>query len=223
MLLIACANLANLLLARALERRRELAVRTAMGAGRERMIRQLITESLLLASVGGALGVAIAYAAVPLLNRLVPTTLPLASEPTVDLRVMLFAIALTLVTGLAFGLAPLLRVGGEADLGGLREGARSGGGQKEGVRSALVVVEIVASVVLLVSAGLLIRALWNVQLTNPGFRSENVLTLQTPLPSPQFDRVVTRDGVLRRACSSNVRALPGVTNAAFVSSCRWGG
>ena len=184
-LLIACANLANLLLARALERRRELAVRTAMGAGRERMIRQLMTESLLLAVLGGAIGVVIAYAAVPLLNRLVPTALPLASEPTVDLRVLLFAIVLTVATGLAFGLAPLLRVGGEADLGGLREGARSGGGQKEGVRSALVIVEIGASVVLLVSAGLLIRALWNVQLTNPGFRPESVLTMQTPLPSPQ--------------------------------------
>ena len=216
-LLIACANLANLLLARALERRRELAVRTAMGAGRERMIRQLITESLLLAVVGGALGVALAYAAVPLLNRLVPTALPLASAPAVDLRVLLFAVGLSLVTGIAFGLAPLLRVGGEADLGGLREGARSGGGQKEGVRSMLVVVEIVASVVLLVSAGLLIRALWNVQMTNPGFRPESVLTLQTPLPTPQFNRVVTRaafyEGVL-----SKTRAVPGVTNAAFVSS-----
>ena len=216
-LLIACANLANLLLARALERRRELAVRTAMGAGRERMIRQLMTESLLLALGGGALGVAIAYAAVPLLNRLVPTTLPLASAPTVDLRVMLFAIALTVVTGLAFGLAPLLRVGGEADLGGLREGARSGGGQKEGVRSALVVVEIMASVVLLVSAGLLIRALWNVQNTNPGFRFESVLTLRTPLQSPQFDRVVTRAAFYSRVLA-NTRAIPGVTNAAFVSS-----
>jgi predicted permease len=216
-LLIACANLANLLLARALERRRELAVRTAMGAGRERMVRQLITESLLLAVCGGAIGIAIAYAAVPLLNRLVPTALPLASAPTVDLRVMLFAIALTLVTGLAFGLAPLLRVGGEADLGGLRDGARSGGGHKEGVRSTLVVVEIVASVVLLVSAGLLIRALWTVQMTNPGFRSESVLTMQTPLPSPQFDRVVTRAAFYERVLS-NTRAIPGVTNAAFVSS-----
>jgi predicted permease len=215
-LLIACANLANLLLARALERRRELAVRTAMGAGRERIIRQLMTESLLLALVGGAFGVAIAYAAVPLLNRLVPTALPLASEPTVDLRVLLFAIVLTVATGLAFGLAPLLRVGGEADLGGLREGARSGGGQKEGVRSALVVVEIGASVVLLVSAGLLMRALWNVQLINPGFRSERVLTLQTPLPTPQFDRVVTRAAFYSRALS-NIRAIPGVTSAAFVS------
>jgi predicted permease len=215
-LLIACANLANLLLARALERRRELAVRTAMGAGRERMIRQLMTESLLLALGGGVLGVALAYAAVPLLNRLVPTALPLASEPTVDLRVMLFAITLTIVTGLVFGLAPLLRVRGEADLGGLREGGRSGGGQKEGVRSTLVVVEIIASVVLLVSAGLLIRALWNVQMTNPGFRSENVLTMETPLPSPQFDRVVTRDVFYSRVLSG-IRAIPGVTNAAFVS------
>ena len=215
-LLIACANLANLLLARALERRRELAVRTAMGAGRERMIRQLMTESLLLAVSGGAIGVAIAYAAVPLLNRLVPTALPLASAPTVDLRVLLFAIALTVLTGLVFGLAPLLRVGGEADLGGLREGARSGGGQKEGVRSTLVVVEIVASVVLLVSAGLLMRALWNVQTTNPGFRQENVLTLQTPLPTPQFNMVATRETFYNRVIA-DVRALPGVTSAAFVS------
>ena len=216
-LLIACANLANLLLARALERRRELAVRTAMGAGRERMVRQLMTESLLLALGGGALGVAIAYASVPLLNRLVPTTLPLASAPTVDLRVLVFAIALTVATGLVFGLAPLLRIGAEADLGGLREGARSGGGQKEGVRSTLVVVEIVASVVLLVSAGLLMRALWTIQMTDPGFRAEGVLTLQTPLPTPQFNMVSTREAFYTRVLA-RVRALPGVTNAAFVTS-----
>jgi predicted permease len=216
-LLISCANLANLLLARALERRRELAVRTAMGAGRERMVRQLITESLLLAFGGGALGVAIAYAGVPLLNRLVPTTLPLASDPTVDLRVLLFAIVLAALTGLIFGLAPMLRVGGEADLGGLREGTRSGGGQKEGVRSTLVVVEIIASVVLLVSAGLLMRALWSIQTTNPGFSAEGVLTLQTPLPTPQFAKVSTREAFYARVITA-ARALPGVTNAAFVTS-----
>jgi predicted permease len=215
-LLIACANLANLLLARALERRRELAVRTAMGAGRERMVRQLITESLLLAFGGGGLGVAIAYAGVPLLNRLVPTTLPLASDPTVDLRVLLFAIVLAALTGLVFGLAPILRVGGEADLGGLREGARSGGGQKEGVRSTLVVVEIIASVVLLVSAGLLMRALSAIQTTNPGFSAEGVLTLQTPLPIPQFNNVVTREAFYTRAIAG-ARGLPGVSSAAFIS------
>jgi predicted permease len=146
----------------------------------------------------------------------VPMNLPLASEPTVDVRVLLFALVLTIVTGLVFGLAPLMRVGAEADLAGLREGARSGGGQKEAVRSTLVIVEIMASVVLLVSAGLLIRALWNVQTTNPGFRSENVLTMETPLPNPQFDRVMTRDTFYTRVLS-NVRAMPGVTNAAFVS------
>ena len=215
-LLIACANLANLLLARALARRRELAVRTAMGAGRERMIRQLITESLMLAACGGAIGVTIAYAAVPLLNQLVPAALPLASAPTVDLRVLLFAIALTVVTGLGFGLAPIIRLGAGTDFSGLREGARSGGGQKEGVRSALVVVEIVASVVLLVSAGLLMRALWTIQSTDPGFRSDGVLTMQMPLPIPQYNKVAAREAFYARVVDE-VKALPGVTGAAFVS------
>jgi len=215
-LLIACANLANLLLARALERRRELAVRTAMGAGRERMIRQLMTESLLLAMCGGAIGVAIAYAAVPLLNRLVPLTLPLASAPTVDVRVLAFAIALTAVTGLGFGLVPMLRIGGGGDFAGLREGARAGGGQKESVRSALVVLEIVASIVLLVSAGLLMRALWTIQSTDPGFRSEGVLTMQLPLPMPQYEKVATREAFYARV-TEQVKALPGITGAAFVS------
>jgi putative ABC transport system permease protein len=215
-LLITCANLANLLLARALGRRRELAVRTAIGAGRERMVRQLLTESMFLAVIGGVIGVAVAYAAVPLLNRLVPTTLPLASSPTVDLRVLLFAIAASVLTGLMFGLAPVVRFRGDADLAGLREGARVGGGQRERMRSALVVVEIAASVVLLASAGLLIRALWNVQAIQPGFKPEGVLTLQTPLPMPQYGKVVTREAFYERVLSE-VRAVPGVVNAAFVS------
>jgi putative ABC transport system permease protein len=214
-LLIACANLASLLLARALERRRELAVRTAIGAGRERMIRQLMTESLMLSFAGGGLGIATAFAAVPLLSRLVPANLPLATEPTVDVRVLAFALALSVVTGLVFGLAPVLRLNGE-DLGGLREGTRSGGGQREGTRSALVVVEVIASVVLLVSAGLLMRALLNVQSVSPGFRTEGVLTMQTPLPMPKYAKVSTREAFYARILP-NLRALPGVTNAAFVS------
>ncbi len=215
-LLIACANLANLLLARGLARRRELAVRAAIGAGRERLIRQLMTESLLLAFAGGALGIAVAVASVPLLSRLVPTTLPIAASPSVDLRVLLFAIALTVLTGIAFGLVPVLRAGASPDLDGLREGARSGGGQKERLRSALVIAEIVASVVLLVSAGLLIRALLTIQGIDPGFKPEGVLTMRTELAMPQYRLVVTREAFYARVLQE-VRALPGVTSAGYVS------
>jgi putative ABC transport system permease protein len=215
-LLIACANLANLLLARALGRRRELAVRAAMGAGRERLIRQLMTESLLLAFVGGALGIAIAVVSVPLLTRLVPPTLPIASAPSVDMRVLLVAAALTVVTGVAFGLAPVVRMGTSPDLDGLREGTRSGGGRKERMRSALVLAEIVASVVLLVSAGLLVRALLAVQAIDPGFKAEGVLTMRTELPMPAYGVVATREAYYARVLGE-IRAMPGVAAAGFVS------
>ena len=215
-LLIACANLANLLLARSLSRRRELAVRAAIGAGRERLARQLLTESLLLASVGGVLGVAIAIGSVPLLSRLVPTTLPIANSPSVDVRVMLFALALTICAGVGFGMAPLVRRRSSIDLDGLREGSRSGGGRKEHVRAALVIAEIAASMVLLVSAGLLLRALLTVQAIDPGFNPEGVLTLRTELPMPQYRRVAAREAFYARVLES-VRALPGVTAAGYVS------
>jgi predicted permease len=215
-LLIACANLANLLLARALSRRRELAVRTAIGAGRERLVRQLMTENLLLAGVGGVLGIGIAVVSVPLLARLVPATLPIAETPSVDVRVLLVAIALTALTGIAFGLAPMLRLGRSPDLEGLREGARSGGGRKERLRSALVVAEVVASVVLLVSAGLLIRALLTVQGIDPGFNPDGVLTLRAELPMPEYGPVVAREAYYSRVLQE-VRALPGVRAAGFVS------
>ena len=215
-LLIACANLANLLLARALGRRRELAVRTALGAGRERMIRQLLTESLLLATIGGSLGVLVAQAGVPLLNRLVPSTLPIAGAPTVDFRVLLFAIGLTIVTGALFGLAPVLRLGGEADLRGLRDSTRTGGGPKERLRSVFVVTEIVASVVLLASAGLLMRALWTVQAIDPGLRADGIVMMRTALPIPQYGKVVTREAFYADALSQ-VRALPGVISAVYTS------
>ena len=215
-LLIACANLANLLIARSLARRRELDVRLALGAGRERLVRQLLTESLVIAVLGGVLGVAIAVAAVPLLSQLVPNSLPLADAPTVDLRVLVAAALMTALTGIAFGVFPALRASGKADLSALREGSRSGGGRRARVRSALVVVEVMASVVLLVSSGLLLRALAKVESTDPGFRTDGVLTMRTALPRPQYDSNTVREQFYNRVLD-NVRALPGVQSAAYIS------
>lgn len=215
LLLIACTNVANLFLARALARRRELAVRTALGAGRERLTRQLLTESLCLALLGGALGALVAVAALPLLTRLVPSNLPISQMPTLDLRVLAFAAGLTVLTGIVFGLAPAIKVGWDA-ASGLREGARAGGGRKERLRAALVVAEVSASVVLLISAGLLLRALWRVQDVDPGFRAENVLTLRTALPIPKYAEVARRKQFYSSVISE-VAALPGVTHAAYIS------
>jgi putative ABC transport system permease protein len=214
-LLIACANLASLLLTRALGRRTELAVRAAIGAGRERLARQLMTESVVLAIAGGALGVLIGAAAVPLLTQLVPPSLPLAEAPRVDLRVMAFAGVLTLLTAVAFGMFPMLRLGRRDGLEALRETARSGG-RGERLRGGLVVAEIVASIVLLVSAGLLLRALWRVQAIDPGFRVEGVLAVRTPLPSPRYDEDSKRRNFYT-AVLDQVRALPGVRAAAYTS------
>lgn len=222
-LLIACANLANLLLARAMARQKELAVRAAIGAGRERLVRQMVTESLVLAALGGALGVLVAAGAVPLLARLVPDSLPIAQTPSLDFRVLLFAALLTFMTGIGFGVVPALRAG-QCDLSALREGARAGSGRKEGLRSALVIAEVMASVVLLVSAGLLMRAMWKIQATNPGFRAEGVLTFETALPMPKYESTARRAQFYDRVLADS-RALAGVTSAAYVTSLPmvWGG
>ena len=215
-LLIACTNLANLLLVRAMVREKELAVRTAIGAGRERLVRQLTTESLVLALAGGALGVLVASVTVPLLSRLVPNRLPVGEASAYDWRVLLFAGALTALTGVVFGVGPAWRICRNADLTALREGARAGGGKKEVLRSGLVVAEVAASVVLLVSTGLLLRALWKLQGNDPGFRTEGVITLRTALPSPKYDATAARVAFYNRVLGE-VRQLPGVTGAAYIS------
>ena len=216
-LLIACTNLANLLIARALARRKELAVRAALGAGRERLMRQMLTESILLGLLGGSLGVGIAMAAVPLLVRLVPNSLPIAEVPSTDWRVLAFAAIVTAVTVIAFGVLPAVRATGDTGLDGLREGSRSGiGGRRAGLRSALVVAEITISVVLLVSSGLLLRALWRLQSTDPGFRADGVLTLQTSLPMPKYEKTARRAQFYSRVLSP-IRELPGVSAAAYIS------
>jgi putative ABC transport system permease protein len=216
-LLIACANLASLLLARALVRRHELAVRTALGAGRERLLRQLLTESLLLATLGGTLGVLLAFTATPLVARLVPTSLPIAEAPSVDLRVLAFAAAMTVAIAVAFGVAPAWRALRDVDAASLHEGSRGGvGGRRERLRGALVMAEVTLSVVLLVSAGLLIRALWRVQSVDPGFRADGVLTLRTTLPLPKYNPTLSRHRFYATVLDG-VRGLPGVESAAYTS------
>ena len=217
LLLIASTNLASLILSRSVSRRREIAVRAAIGAGRDRLIRQMLTESLVIAILGGLLGVALAVASTPLLTRLVPTSLPLAESPSVDIRFTIVAAAMTLLTALAFGVLPARRAAIGADLSALRESSRVGTGPRaEMLRSGLVVSQVALSVVLLVSVGLLGRALWRVSATETGFRSEGVLTLSTALPWPKYG-ITARRNAFYQAVVTDIRALPGVRSAAYIT------
>ena len=215
MLLLTCANLANLLLARAAGRERELAVRAALGAGRERLVRQMLTESITLALLGGAAGVGAAALALPLLSLLVPQGLPLAEGPSVDGRVFAIAALFSALTGLGFGLLPALRVGGVTGFAALREGARSGG-RRQRLRTTLVAIEVAVSVMLLISSGLFIRAIWRVQAVDPGFKADGVVTLRTDLPRPKYAEPPARAAFYDRVLAG-VRALPGVEGAAYTS------
>jgi putative ABC transport system permease protein len=217
LLLIACLNLANLLLARSLVRQRELAVRTAMGASGERLMRQLLVESFVIAVAGGAIGVALAYIATPLVARLVPTTMPIPDAPSLDLRMLLIAGALTCGTALIFGAIPALRAMRQASASGLRDNHRTGSSRHtERLRGGLVIAEIAATVALLVASGLLARATWNVMSIDPGFRAEGVLTARTTLPFPAYAATARRQQFYDHVLDG-VRAIPGVTNAAYTS------
>jgi putative ABC transport system permease protein len=187
-LLIACANVANLLLARLLSRQKEIVVRAAIGAGRRRLVRQLLTESIVLAFLGGALGIALAFASLGLLVAFAAHYTPRAGEISIDAPVLFFTLAVTLVTGLAFGLVPALQVSRQ-DLGtSLREGSgrSTGGVGKHRFRSGLVVVQVAVSFVLLVGAGLMVRTLLALQQVNPGFNTDNVLTMTLALPFSKY-------------------------------------
>lgn len=177
----------------------------------------MLTDSLLLAGVGGVLGVIVAVVSAPLVVRLVPSTLPIAEIPPLDLRILLGAALVTLFTGIAFGILPALRVCRTADGSALKEGARGGTGRAtERLRSTLVVAQIVASVVLMVSAGLLIEALMTVQAIDPGVMTTNVLTLRTWLPTPKYELSNARERFYQQVLGE-VHSLPGVTKAAYIS------
>lgn len=216
MLLLTCANLANLLLARAAGRERELAVRTALGAGRERLVRQMLTEAAVLAALGGAAGALLAVLVTPLLTQLVPATLPMTSRPAVDGRILAIAASLSALTGLAFGLIPALRAGRKDTFDALRGGNR-GGARGQRLRSALVAVEVTMSVVLLTGAGLLVRAMLAVQAVPSGFVAEGVLTMRTALPLPRYADDARRQDFYRRVLTE-VRTLPGVEGAGYISN-----
>ena len=213
-LLIACVNVANLLLARGEARRKELAIRSALGASGFRVARQAFAESLLLAGIGGAAGVALAALAVRVLRSVVPTSVPRAEGIAIDPLVLLFALGLTLVTGLLFGMMPAMRSARHDAADSLKEGGKTSSTRGLGrLRSALVVSEVALSVVTLAGAGLMLRSLWNLQAIDLGFRPENVLVMSIAAP---VSYTPVQSIALYQRLTDDIRALPGVVQAAAV-------
>ncbi|HEY6292097.1 MAG TPA: ABC transporter permease [Terriglobia bacterium] len=222
-LLIACANVANLLLARATIRRREIAIRAALGAGRGRVVRQLLTESVLLALAGGALGLVLGYAGVRALLAINPGNIPRIGDQgravALDWRVLLFTLLISVVTGIVFGLIPAFNAS-RSDLNAtLKEsGSRSGTGLRQNkARSILVVTEMALALVLLVGAALLIRTFLAMRSVDAGFDPHNVLTLRMSLTGPRFEKTAGVAQLVRDA-EQRVGAIPGVVAVAATDS-----
>jgi putative ABC transport system permease protein len=220
-LLIACANVASLLLTRSLARQKEVAIRSALGASRWRVIRQLLTESILLSLVGGAAGLLIAYWGVPALVAAIPQqqliAMPFLRELHLDTGILAFSFGLSLLTGLVFGLAPALQ-SSRLDLNEmLKEGGRnSSANASHRLRSAMVVTEIALAVVLLVGAGLMMKSLFRLLQTNVGFNPENVMTMTVVLPPAKYtdpNQQINFNDQLRE----RVQSLPGVSGAGTVN------
>jgi putative ABC transport system permease protein len=218
-LVIACANVANLLLARATSRRREVAVRSALGAGRGRLVRQLLTESVLLSLMGGALGVAIAYAGVAALRNLLPPTVPQPNPISVSVVPLLFTLGTCFVVGILFGLAPAVEATGVTSAEALKSrGAVSGGAMSGGhwLRDTLVTSEIALSLALLIGAGLLLRTFANLRATDVGVRGENVLTASVRLPQNKY-KTFDQGREFYAQLLPRLQSAPGVKAAAIAT------
>ncbi|WP_263415976.1 ABC transporter permease [Terriglobus albidus] len=220
-LLISCVNVANLLLARASGRGREIAVRQALGAQRTRLIRQFLAESLLLFVLGGIAGVAILFSAQHFLLRLIPESLPHLNNISINWGVLVFAVAVSVVTGTVFGLAPAWLMSRFDLIGTLRQEGRGSSGSRERARArqTLVISELALSLVLLIAAGLLLRSFWDLFKVQPGFNPNRVMAIQTWLPGPNdpsadIYRSATQEAVLLREILRRSRTLPGVEEAA---------
>jgi predicted permease len=211
-LLIACANVANLLLTRATAREREIAIRTALGAARIRVIRQLLTESVLLSVLGGLIGLLFAYWMLGTLRWLSPTNIPRLPAIHMDGRVLAFTSSIAVVTGILFGMAPALRSSKLNLSEALKEGARNvAGSRHENLRKLLVVSELALSLVLLISAGLLIRSFLSVERVNPGFDPQNVLGMRLSVAGTSYKG--DRSQIFYRDLLESVRRMPGVKSA----------
>ena len=208
-LLIACANVANLQMARAAVRRREIAIRAAVGAGRMRIIRQLLTESVLLSLIGGVLGLLFAVAGLKFLLRLGPDTLPRFNEIGIDARVLSFTFLVSFITGIVFGILPALRAS-RVDLNGvLKDSGRSGSNASQHrLRSMLVVTEIALSLVLLIGAALLVRSYGHIQNANPGFNPQNVLSFRLSLPNSKYKGPAVTN--FYKQLTGRIKSIPGV-------------
>jgi len=216
-LLIACANLAGLLLARGLGRRREMAVRSALGASRARLVTQMVAEGALIAVAGGFIGVLLAPAGMKVLAALVPTALPLTAAPAVDARVLGFALLLSVLTGVAFSIVPAWQASRVSMNDALKQGGRGGiGGVAAGTRDALVILEVAVALVLMVGAGLMLQTVARLRAIDIGFRPGHVLTARTTLPRTRYLDAEKRIGFYHRVLQG-VRTLPGVESAGYGS------
>ncbi len=218
-LLIACSNVANLMLARLTSRQREIAVRTALGASRSRLLRQLLVESIVLALMGGCVGLLLATWGIDALRLSQAGTIPRLESVTLDWRVLGLALALTLATGLTFGIVPALRLTGLDPQTGLRNGSRGAAGSPGvgGARTGLVIAQVAIAVVLLSGAGLLLRSFSRLREVNPGFRVDNVLTAQITLPRVKYADL-SRRLALYEQLNARIATTPGVQALGLVSS-----